>query len=101
MSAALGFVSEISEIIEYDGKLMEKYKSWRCQPNFGLQTFQSPCKSGKIENTNHKSQTYIIQPNFGWEGPKALEVSQLGSMGEVEKKVGEVGTSLMMALNIF
>ena len=46
------------------------------------------------------SQIHINQPNFGWEGPKALEVSKLGSMGKVEKKVGEVGTSLMMALNI-
>ena len=41
------------------------------------------------------SQIHIIQPNFGWEGPKALEVSKLGSMREVEKKVGEVGTSLV------
>ena len=43
------------------------------------------------------SQIHINQPNFGWEGPKALEVSKLGSMGEVEKKVAEVWTSLMMA----
>ena len=39
-----------------------------------------------------------IQPNFGWERSQALEVSQLGSMGEVEKKVGEVGTSLVRSL---
>ena len=41
------------------------------------------------------SQTHIFQPYFGWEGPKALEVSKLGSVGEVEKKVGQIWASLM------
>ena len=35
-------------------------------------------------------------PDLGGEGSKALKISKLGSMREVEQKVGQVWASLMM-----